>query len=83
MRSSVDNIDENPQVVIFYQNSAERIRWRFSRQGYAACVGCGAGAGDGLTPKGEMDRDPERTGVAALMRVESITELSGNVLQSA
>ena len=82
MRSSVDNIDENPQVVIFYRNSAERIHWRFHGRVSLRASGTERERAMGLTPKPELDRDPERKGVAALVRVESITELSGNVLQS-
>ena len=83
MRSSVDNIDENPQVVIFYRNNAERIHWRFHGRVTLHDSGAERERAMGLTPKAELDRDPERTGVAALVRVESITELSGNVLQDA
>ena len=83
MRSSVDNIEENPQVVIFYQNSAERIRWRFHGRVTMHASGAERERAMGLTPPGEMDRDPERRGVAVLMKVETISELSGNVLQEA
>ena len=31
----------------------------------------------------ELDRDPERLGVAVLIKIEKITELSGEVLQQA
>jgi hypothetical protein len=81
MRSSVDNIDENPQVVIFYRNSGERIHWRFHGRVTLHGSGTERERAMGLTPKPELDRDPDRAGVAALVRVESITELSGNVLQ--
>ena len=77
MRSSVDNIDENPQVVIFYQNSAERIRWRFHGRVTLHASGTERERAMGLTPKAEMDRDPERKGVAALVRVETISGAIG------
>ncbi len=34
------------------------------------------------TVQQELDRDPERQGVAILVKIDEITELSGNVLQS-
>jgi hypothetical protein len=34
------------------------------------------------TVQAELDRDPERQGVAVLVKIDEITELSGNVLQS-
>jgi hypothetical protein len=33
------------------------------------------------TVKAELDRDPERQGVAVLVRLDRITDLAGNVLQ--
>ena len=83
MRSSVDNIDENPQAVIFYRNTAEQIHWRFHGRVTLHAAGTERERAIGLTPAAEMARDPERKGVAALLRVESVSELSGNVLQSA
>lgn len=82
MRSAVENIGENPQAVIFYRNNRDRIHWRFH--------GTVTLHGDGevrdrvmsITPQTELDRDPERIGVAALLRVDSVTELSGNALQT-
>ena len=83
MRSSVDNIDENPQVVIFYRNSAERIHWRFHGRVTVHASGAERERAMGLTPAPEMARDPDRKGVAVLVHLETISELSGNVLQSA
>jgi hypothetical protein len=34
-----------------------------------------------ITPQHELDRDPERKGIAVLVRVNKITELSGKVVQ--
>ena len=83
MRSSIDNIDENPQAVIFYRNGGERIHWRFHGRVTLHESGAIRERAMGLTPQAELDRDPERVGVAALLHVESVSELSGNVLQSA
>ena len=83
MRSSVDNLDENPQAVIFYRNGGERIHWRFHGRVTLHESGAIRERAMGLTPAAELNRDPERIGVAALLHVESVTELSGNVLQSA
>ncbi len=83
MRSSVDNLDENPQAVIFYRNGGERIHWRFHGRVTLHESGAIRERAMGLTPTAELNRDPERIGVAALLHVESVTELSGNVLQSA
>ena len=80
-RSALENVGENPHVVIYYSNSEKRVRWRF--HGDATVYEDGAVQEDVMarTVQAELDRDPERLGVAVLVRVDKITELSGNVLQ--
>ncbi len=80
-RSSMDNLGDNPQVVVFYRNPERRINWRF--HGAAEVVESGRVREEVMsrTVQGELDRDPERTGAAVLVHVESITALSGEVLQ--
>ena len=80
-RSALDNVAENPQVVVYYAHAADRVRWQFHGKGTVhddspirqevmdRCV------------QAELDRDPERLGVAVLIKIDKITELSGEVLQ--
>lgn len=56
-RTALENISENPRVVVFYRKPQER------------------------TVRPELDRDPDRKGVAVLIEIDLIDELSGNVLQ--
>ena len=80
-RSALDNVAENPKVVILYNNPEKRIRWRF--YGTAVVHDSGSIREEVMarTVQGELDRDPERLGVAVLVNVDKINELSGNVLQ--
>ena len=80
-RSALENVVDNPQVVIFYQNPAKRIRWRF--YGTATVFEAGAIRDNVMnrTVQAELDRDPERAGVAVLVKLDRIVELNGNVLQ--
>ncbi|MCH9040408.1 MAG: pyridoxamine 5'-phosphate oxidase family protein [Chloroflexi bacterium] len=81
-RSALDNVSENPNIVIFYRNPGKRINWRF--HGKAAIYESG-GIRDkvkSITPQAELDRDPELAGVAVLVKVDAITDLGGNVLQT-
>jgi hypothetical protein len=80
-RSALVNVAENPNVVIFYRNPGERINWRF--HGAATVYESGAIRDNVMqrTIPAELDRDPERLGVAVLVRLDQVTELSGNVLQ--
>ena len=80
-RSALENVAENPHVVILYRNTEKRINWRF--YGTATVHDDGPVRDDVMarTVQAELDRDPERTGVAVVVRLDSIAELSGNVLQ--
>ena len=80
-RSSFKNIAENPSVVIFYRNPEKRIMWRF--HGTASIHESGPIRQEVMdrTIQAELDRDPERGGAAVLVKLDRITELSGNVLQ--
>ncbi len=80
-RSALENVGQNPHVVIFYRNTEKRIHWRF--YGTATVHADGPVRDDVMarTVPAELDRDPERLGVAVVVRLESIGELSGNVLQ--
>lgn len=80
-RSALENVGENPHVVVYYSNSGKRIRWRFHGDATVYEDGPVRDAVMARTVQAELDRDPERLGVAVLVRVDKITELSGNVLQ--
>ncbi len=80
-RSALENVGDNHNVVIFYRNPGKRFNWRI--QGTASIHESGDERDRALTltPQAELDRDPDLAGVAVLVKVEKITELSGNVLQ--
>ena len=80
-RSALENVSENPKVVILYNNPEKRIRWRFYGTAEVHESGPIRDAVMSRTVQGELDRDPDRLGVAVLVRVDKISELSGNVLQ--
>ena len=80
-RTALDNVATNPKVTVLYNNMTDRIRWRF--YGNAEVHEDGAIRDDVMsrTVEAELERDPERTGVAVLIKVNKIAELSGAVLQ--
>ena len=80
-RSAMDNVTANPHVIVYYNNQETRVRWRF--HGEATIYADGPVREDVMsrTIQAELDRDPERLGVAVLIKVEKITELTGKVLQ--
>ena len=80
-RSALENVGENPNVVVFYRNPEKRINWRF--YGTATVYDSGAIWDNVMrrTIQAELDRDPDLQGVAVLVRVNQVIDLSGNVLQ--
>ena len=80
-RSALDNVAENPHVVIYFNNQAERVRWRFHGKAIVYEDGPIRQEVMDRCVQAELDRDPDRLGVAVLVKVDRITELSGNVLQ--
>ncbi len=80
-RTALENVAENPKVVILYSNPEERIRWRFYGTAVVHESGPTRDAVMSRTVQAELDRDPDRLGVAVLVRVDKISELSGNNLQ--
>ena len=80
-RSGLANLEENPKIVVYYSHSVKRIRWRF--YGEASIHDSGPIRDEVMsrTVQAELDRDPERQGVAVLIRVDQVGELSGDILQ--
>ncbi|MCI0788841.1 MAG: pyridoxamine 5'-phosphate oxidase family protein [Chloroflexi bacterium] len=80
-RTALENVAANPKVTILYNNMTDRIRWRF--YGTAVVYESGPIREEVMsrTVEAELERDPERLGVAVLIKVNKIAELAGNVLQ--
>ncbi len=83
-KAALDNVRANPHVAVYYRNTAKAEQmpvgaiWRF--------FGDAAVHEDGeireqvmaRTVQAELDRDPERNGVAVLIRVEKVLDIRGN-----
>ena len=80
-RTALENVGTNPNVVVFYRNPDQRVNWRF--YGTATIHESGPVREDvmGRTVQAELDRDPDRLGVAVVVQLDRIGELTGNVLQ--
>ena len=75
-RTAMENIAENPQVVIFYRNPAKGINWRFHGNAMLYLVGNVRDKVLKRIPESELTHDAERTGAAVLVRVDQITEVT-------
>ena len=80
-RTALENVVENPKITVLYYNMTDRIRWRF--YGMAEVHESGSVREDVMSRivDAELERDPERLGVAVLIKVNRISELSGTLLQ--
>ena len=80
-RTALENVVKNPKITVLYNNMRDRIRWRF--YGMAEVHESGSVRDDVMsrTVDSELERDPERLGVAVLVRVNKISEISGAILQ--
>jgi hypothetical protein len=86
-RSSYESMDENPHVVIYYRNSKRKDEMpyqgsalRFHGDARIAADGPERDRAWELTNGAEQSRDPEKKGVAILVRVDKIEELSGKIV---
>jgi len=75
------NLSENQHVVVLYRDPATRLNWRF--HGVATVHESGAVRDQVMAKvvKDELDKDPDRKGLAVIVRVERVTKLAGEVLQ--
>jgi predicted pyridoxine 5'-phosphate oxidase superfamily flavin-nucleotide-binding protein len=87
-RSAIANVGKNPAVMVFYRNPGAGPRvppggaWRFHGRAEIVTDPAKREAVRAKVVKIELDRDPENKGIAVLIHVDRITELSGKVLQS-
>lgn len=86
-RSALDNVGRNPHVVVYYRNPAKAdvlprgAALRF--HGDATMHEDGAVRDEVMSRvvQAELDKDPDRTGVAVVIRVDKITSLMGESVQ--
>jgi Pyridoxamine 5'-phosphate oxidase len=86
-RSSLKRIEENPHVCIWYRNAARAPEMPF-RAGAVRFYGDVRILESGpdrdkvweLIPEAERKPDPEKKGLAVLVRVDRVEEISGNVV---
>ena len=69
-RTALENVVENPKITVLYNNMAEVHESGFIREDVMSRI-----------VDAELERDPERLGVAVLIKVNRISELSGTLLQ--
>ncbi len=81
-RQHLKNLLENPHVIVLFRDPKTRINWRFHGVATAHEKGPVRDQVMAKTVKAELEKDPERKGSAVIIRVDKITNLAGEVLQT-
>ncbi|HKY07210.1 MAG TPA: pyridoxamine 5'-phosphate oxidase family protein [Candidatus Binatia bacterium] len=81
-RQHLKNVTENPRVIVLFRDGKTKAAWRF--HGTATLNESGPIRDQVMsrTVKEELDKDPERKGAAVVIRLDKITNMGGQVLQS-
>ncbi len=80
-KDTLTNLEENPQIVVFYRNPKAQQAWRFYGTVEVAREGPLRDAIMARTIQAELDRDPERAGAGVLITVQRVANGRGDVLQ--
>ena len=81
-RQHLKNVSENPRVVVLYRDPKTKINWRFHGVATVHQEGALRGQVMARVVQPELEKDPERRGAAVVIRVDRVTNLAGEVLQS-
>ena len=76
-QGTLDNLQENPNVMVLFRDPTTRAAWRFLGQATVYKEGPLREQVMARTVQAELDRDPERKGHAVIIRVEKVLPLSG------
>lgn len=81
-RQHLKNLSENPRVVVLFRDPKTRVNWRFHGVATVHQAGPAREQVMARTVNDELDKDPERKGLAVVIRVDKVTNLAGEVLQT-
>ncbi len=70
--TTLQNLTENPQVCLLYRNPARQLAWKFFGAAELHREGDLRRQVMERTVEAELNRDPERKGVAVLIRVDRV-----------
>jgi len=80
-RQSLQHITENPQVCVLFRYPQKRLIWQFLGEATVHDSGPVREQVMARAVQSELDRDPERQGVAVVIRVNKILLGNGDVIQ--
>lgn len=81
-RQHLQNVKENPKVIVLFRDTKTRAAWRFHGTATVHEDGPVREQVMARTVKEELEKDPERKGAAVVIQLNKITNMGGQVLQS-
>ena len=81
-RQHLKNITANPKVVVLFRDGKTRVNWRFHGTATVHDQGPLREQVMARVVAAELEKDPERKGSAVVIRVDKVTNLGGEVLQT-
>jgi uncharacterized protein len=81
-RQHLKNVTANPKVVVLFRDGKTRVNWRFHGTATVHDQGPIRDQVMARVVAPELEKDPERKGLAVIIRVDKVTNLGGEVLQT-
>jgi general stress protein 26 len=81
-RQHLKNVKDNPRVIVLMRDPKSRVNWRFHGMATVHEEGPIRDQVMARTVKDELDKDPERKGAAVVIRVDRVSNLAGQILQT-
>jgi hypothetical protein len=76
-QGTLQNVQENPNVMILFRDPATRAAWRFVGKATIHKEGQIRDQVMARTVQAELDRDPERKGYAVIVKVDKVLPVTG------
>jgi general stress protein 26 len=81
-RQHLKNVTANPKVVVLFRDGKSKAAWRFHGTAQVHDAGPVRDQVMARTVSAELEKDPERKGAAVVIKLDRITNMAGQVLQS-
>jgi hypothetical protein len=81
-RQHLKNVTENPKVIVLFRDTKTKVAWRFHGKATVHESGPIRDQVMARTVPAELEKDPERKGAAVVIKLDKITNMGGQVLQS-
>ncbi|MCL0043994.1 pyridoxamine 5'-phosphate oxidase family protein [Dehalococcoidia bacterium] len=80
-RAGLEHIEANPKVVVLYRDPITHLAWKFHGEATIYRDGLIRDHVMARVVQPELDRDPDRTGYAVIIRLNSVLTMGGDVVQ--